>query len=220
VSEPLIIFGNGQMAEVALARFRRGDAYEVVGFTVDRAHVASARFCDLPLVPFDEVTRHFPAPQARLFVAVGPVRVNRLRAERFAQAAELGYRFATWISPRAIVDPEARIGDNCSIGDAAVVAPFVRIGDGVRVGSASVIGHHSVLEAHGFVGVASVLGGSVHLGQRVLVGMNATLRDRIAVGEGAVIGAGATIVRDVAAGAVLAAPEAVALSVGADRLSL
>ncbi len=220
MTEPLIIFGNGQMAEVAAARFRRDAGYEVVGFTVDRSHACETRFRDLPLVPFDEVERHFPPESVRMFVAVGPVQVNRVRADRFLQARRLGYRFASYISKRAIVDPEVEIGENCSIGEGASVAPFSRIGDDVRIGSGCLIGHHCLLEDHCFVGVGCVVGGSVRVGQRAFVGMNATLGDRIAIGDEAVIGSGASIVRDVAAGSVLAAPEAVWLPISAERVRL
>lgn len=220
MAEPLIIFGNGQMAEIAHVRFSRDADYEVVGFTVDRAHAGEARFRGLPLVPFDEVDRHFPPASVRMFIAVGPVQVNRIRADRFLQARRLGYRFATSVGTRAILDPEVTIGENCSIGEGAIVAPLTRIGDNVRIGAGCLIGHHCVLEDHCFVGVGCVVGGSVRLGQRAFVGMNATIRDRVSIGDEAVIGSGASIVRDVPAGGVLAAPEAVVLPISADRAKL
>jgi sugar O-acyltransferase (sialic acid O-acetyltransferase NeuD family) len=220
MAQPLIIFGNGQMAELACARFRRDARYEVVGFTVDRSHALDTRFCELPLVPFDEVDRHFPAQSVHMFIGIGPVQANRIRAERFLQARQLGYRFASYISEQAIVDPEVVIGENCSIGESAIVAPFTRIGDNVRIGSASLIGHHCLVGDHCFIGVGSVVGGSVRIGARAFVGINATVRDRLTLGEGSVIGAGATIVRDTAPGAVFVAPEAVAIPLSAERVKL
>jgi len=220
MAEPLVIFGSGQMAEFAFVRFRRDSHFEVVGFTVDRSHASDTRFCGLPLVPFDEVERHFPAPSAHIFIAVGPVQANRIRADRFLQAKQRGYRFASYVSPHAIVDPEVVIGENCSIGENAIVGPFTRIGDDVRIGSASVVGHHCTLEDHCFIGVSSVVAGSVRVGARVFVGINATVRDRVTLGEGTVVGAGATVVRDTAPGTVLAAPEAVVVPISAERVKL
>lgn len=220
MAEPLVIFGNGQMAEFAYVRFRRDERFEVAGFTVDRAHLREPRFCGLPIVPFEEVEQHFPPSSARLFISVGPVLANRIRAERFLQARALGYRFASYVSTHALVDPEVPVGENCSIGENAVVQALSRVGDNVRIGSGSLIGHHCVIGDHSFLGVGCVLAGSVHIGARTFIGVNATIRDRVKLGEGCVIGAGAVIVRDTAPGSVHVAPDSVVLPISGDRLKL
>ncbi len=220
MAQPLTIFGNGQLAELAYARLRRDPRHDIVGFTVDRSHLREDRVCGLPIVPFDEVERHFPPQSVRMFIAVGPVQGNRIRADRFIQAQGLGYRFVSHVSARAIVDPDIVVGENCSIGECAIVQPFTQIGDDVRIGSASVIGHHCVLEDHCFLGVGCVLAGSVRIGARAFVGVNATIRDRITIGEGCIIGAGATIVRDTAPGSVHVAPESIVLPLSGDRVRL
>lgn len=208
------------MAELAYVRFRRDASFRVVGFTVDRSHLADGRLCNLPVLPFDEVASHFPPVSTRMFIAVGPVQANRIRQQRYFQARELGYQFANHVSARAVLDDETSIGENCSIGENAVVAAFSRIGSNVVISSSCVIGHHCVVEDHCFLGVGCVLAGSVRVGARVFVGVNATIRDRVSLGEGCVIGTGATIVRDTAPGSVHVAPEAVVLPVGAERVGL
>jgi FlaA1/EpsC-like NDP-sugar epimerase len=96
---PVVIFGNGQVAELALARLREHRRHEVMGFVVDRPFVGEGRLHGLPVRPFDEVASHWPPGQHAMFVAVGPVRVNRLRAERCAQARALGYALVNIVSP-------------------------------------------------------------------------------------------------------------------------
>src|SRR5262249_18718727 len=67
----VVIFGVGDMAEVAHHYFVTDSNYDVVGFTVDRAHCDREAFQGLPVVAFDEVTRRFPPTNHDLFVAVG-----------------------------------------------------------------------------------------------------------------------------------------------------
>lgn len=220
MADPIVIFGNGRMAELASLRFGRDPRFEIVGYTVDRTHLNEPRFRGLPIVPFDEVDRHFPAQSVRMFVAVGPVQANRIRAERFLQARALGYRFASHVSPRASVDPDVRIGENCSIGENAIVGAFTSIGENVFVSAASVVGHHCVLGDHCFVAAGAVVAGTVRVGARAFIGVNATIRDRVAIGEACIIGAGATIVRDTAPGSVHVAPEAVSVPISSDRARL
>lgn len=102
MAEALVIYGSGQMAEVAFARLRCDDRYEIVGFVVDRAHLPGDSLCGLPIVPFEDVEQHFPAASVRLFISVGPVQCNRVRADRFVQAKQRGYRFISYVSAHAI----------------------------------------------------------------------------------------------------------------------
>jgi hypothetical protein len=46
----------------------------------------------LPLVPFEEAARRYPPDDHQMFIAVSYAQMNRLRAERYAQARALGYR--------------------------------------------------------------------------------------------------------------------------------
>jgi sugar O-acyltransferase (sialic acid O-acetyltransferase NeuD family) len=218
--QQLVIFGNGQMAELAFARFRRDARYELVGFTVDRSALQQPQMLGLPVVPFDEVSIAFPPANVRMFVAIGPVQINGISAASFMRARELGYRLVSYVSPQAMIDPDVQIGENCSIGEGACVGPFSRLGDNVRIGTASVIGHHCVVEDHSFVGPNCTVSGSVNIGARALIGAGAVIRDRIHIGRASVVGAGATIVRDTAAESVHVAPEAIALPINSGRIRL
>jgi sugar O-acyltransferase (sialic acid O-acetyltransferase NeuD family) len=218
MAEKLVIYGNGQMAEYAHARFRRDARYEIVGFTVDRVVLREPVLRGLPIIPFDEIELRFPPDTTRMFVAVGPIQNNRIRADRYLEARRRGYGFVSYISPHAIIDHDTEIGENCSIGDNAVVAPYTRIGHDVRISAGAAIGHHCVLEDHCFIGVNCSVLGSVRIGARALVGAGAVIRDQVSIGEASIVGIGATIVRDVEPGSVHVAPEAIKLSIGSERI--
>ena len=49
----LVIFGNGEIAELAHYYFSTDSAYLVEGFTVDAEFLETESFCGLPLVPFE-----------------------------------------------------------------------------------------------------------------------------------------------------------------------
>ena len=52
--KPVLIFGAGEIAEVAHYYFTRDTRNPVAGFTVDAAYLKESRFCGLPVVPFEE----------------------------------------------------------------------------------------------------------------------------------------------------------------------
>jgi sugar O-acyltransferase (sialic acid O-acetyltransferase NeuD family) len=219
-AEEIVIYGNGQVAELAMTRFLTDSPHRVLGFTVDRTVIGEPALHGLPVVPFEEVERFFPPERVRLFVAVGPTQCNRIRADRFEQARRRGFRFVSYVSSRAIVAAEVRIGDSVSVGEGAIVHPFVRLGDNVHVGTASVISHHSVLGDHCFLAVGCLLAGNVEVGARSFLGARATVRDHVTIGESSVVGTGVTVLRSIAPSSVLVAPEPVLLPVDSGSVRL
>lgn len=193
--------------------------HQVVAFTVDRAHLREPRLFDRPVVPFDEAARHFPPDAHQLMVAVGYARVNRLRAERCAQARAMGYRLFSYVSPTAIVWDGCRIGENCKIGETSIVQPFAQLGENVFIGSGCIVGHHAVLGDHCFLASRVTLGGGVVVGPYAFLGTGATARNRLTIAPGSVIGAGAVLLQDTRENSVYAAAEAQALPVSSDTLS-
>ena len=80
-STPLIIFGAGQIAELAWFYFTHDSAYTPVAFTLDRAFMTDDHFHGLPVIPFDELAQHFRPDQVEVFVALSYAKVNALRAQ-------------------------------------------------------------------------------------------------------------------------------------------
>src|SRR5262250_3045240 len=94
----VVLFGIGQIAEVAHFYLTYDSPYEVKAFTVDREFIRDDRFCGLPLIPFDEVERHFPPSEAAMLIAVGYAGLNSLRREKYEQAKKRGYQLISYVS--------------------------------------------------------------------------------------------------------------------------
>jgi len=216
----LVIVGNGQMAELFFSHFTYDTDYRVAGFAVDRAFMTSDRLLGLPVAPFEEVESRFAPGSFHAFVAIGPAKNNTVRAARFLAMRQKGYRFANYISPHAIVSPDARLGENVSVGHFAIVSPWARISDNVHIGSGSSIGHHCEVQTHAFLPLHVIMAGSVVIGERVFVGAGTTIRDNVSIGAGSVIGAGSALLSDVEANSVYASAGARPLPMRADQAKL
>ena len=51
----LVIFGNGEIAELAHYYFSTDSEYKVEGFTVDAEYLETESFCGLPITPFEKL---------------------------------------------------------------------------------------------------------------------------------------------------------------------
>ena len=52
-TQQIIVFGTGEIAELADFYFTHDSKFEVVGFTVDSAYIKQAEFRSRPVLPFE-----------------------------------------------------------------------------------------------------------------------------------------------------------------------
>jgi sugar O-acyltransferase (sialic acid O-acetyltransferase NeuD family) len=194
--ERLVIFGAGQIADVAHFYFSNDSAFKVVGFSVDAPYLREPSFHHLPVVASDELVKAFPPADHRIFIAMSYARLNQVRTEKLAAAESLGYRAASYLSTKATVWPGLEYGRNCFILEDNTIQPFARIGNNVTLWSGNHIGHHAVIGDNVFIASHVVISGSVKVGNSTFIGVNATIRDNVTIGQSCVIGAGSLILQD------------------------
>jgi sugar O-acyltransferase (sialic acid O-acetyltransferase NeuD family) len=216
----LVIFGTGELAELAAFYFTHDSEHDVVGFTVDGAHLREERFLAKPVVPFESVAAAFPPDRVLFFVAVGYARINALRSEKVAAAKERGYVLTSYLSSRATVFSNFDLKENCFILEDNTIQPFVRVGANVTLWSGNHIGHHSTIEDNVFIASHVVVSGGVRVGNGSFVGVNVTIRDHLTIGHQCVLGAGALVLEDQPDFAVVAPRGTERASVPSTRLRL
>jgi len=201
LSKPLIIFGTGDIAELAHFYFTHAQR-QVAAFTVDAPYLKEATFHGLPVVPFEAVEGTHPPTDFDLFVAVSYTKLNAVRKDKYLATIGKGYRLASYVSDKATILNQGCIGDNCFILEDNTIQPFVTIGNNVTLWSGNHIGHHSTIHDHCFLASHVVISGGVDIGEQSFLGVNATVRDHVRIGARCVIGAGALLLQDAEAGGV------------------
>jgi sugar O-acyltransferase (sialic acid O-acetyltransferase NeuD family) len=196
MKKPLIIFGSGDIAQLAHYYFTKDSDHQVVAFTLDKAYLTETTFCGLPVIPFEEITAYYSPEHYKMFVTIGYSKLNAVRKEKYLAAKGMGYQLASYVSSHATVLNDGNIGDNCFIFEDNTIQPFVTIGNNVTLWSGNHIGHHSTIHDHCFIASQVVISGGVDIGESCFIGVNATLRDHIKIGEKCVIGAGTLLLAD------------------------
>ncbi|SRR5579883_690829 len=188
----VVVFGNTNWAEVIYFYLKHDSEHEVVGFTVDEAHIRAESFHDLPVTPYETLEKYYPSNKYKLFIPISYKKVNRLRAQKYYNAKERGYSFISYISSKAIYYGTP-IGENCCILEGNIIQPFSSIGNNCVLSGRNTIGHHCVIKDHCFLTCDIVLGGGVTVGEYTFIGLNATIRNNINIGKDNIIGAGSII---------------------------
>jgi len=192
----VLIFGTGDIGQLAHYYMMHDSSFDVVAFCADAAFIASGQFMGLPVVPFEEVENFYPPDNFDMFVALSYSKLNQVRSQKYCEAKEKGYKLISYVCSRSVTWSDLDVGENCFIFENQTIQPFVKIGNNVTLWSGNHIGHHSTIEDHCFLTSHVVVSGHVTIGHSSFLGVNSTIRDGIRLAPYSVIGAGATIVRD------------------------
>lgn len=216
----LVVFGAGDIARLAHFYFSTDSEHEVIAFTVDEAYRTANEFEGLPLVSVDEIADRYPPSEFKMFVALSYARMNRVRADKYAQIKALGYDLVSYVSSRCSYLSQHPPGDNCFILEDNTIQPFVSIGNDVTLWSGNHIGHDSTIADHCFISSHVVVSGHVEIGPSCFIGVNATLRNSIVIGERTLIGAGAVVMKNTRPGSVYPGSRSQPISRTSDQMDM
>ncbi len=202
MEKPVVIFGTGDIGQLAHFYLTHDSPRRVVAFCADAAFIQSSECLGLPLIPFEQVADSYPPDAFDMFVALSYSKLNETRAAKYADAKAKGYALISYVSSRSVIWDGPAIGDNCLILENQTIQPFVTIGNNVTIWSGNHLGHHSTIGDHCFITSHVVISGHVEVGPSCFLGVNATVRDGIRLAPRSVISAGATIMKDTVEGGV------------------
>jgi sugar O-acyltransferase (sialic acid O-acetyltransferase NeuD family) len=194
----LVIIGDGETAELAYDYFTGDSAFDVVGFSAERAFKKNDTLLGLPVVAFEEMQRFFDPHSHTAFVAVSYTQLNRLRQRLFKEAKAKGYTLCTYISPKAFIARNVQVGENCFILENVTIQRGATIGDNVTIWSGTAIGHRSVVGNGCFLASHTAVSGFCSIGENCFLGVNCCTVGNVKIAADCVVGAGAVVVKDAA----------------------
>lgn len=197
-NKKLVIFGTGEIAELAHYYFTNDSEYEVVAFTCDDEYVKSESFHGLPLIPVSQISKIYSPQAYEGHVALSYSRLNEVRMKKYEMMRGLGYKLASYVCTKSVTWPDLSIGDNCFILENQTIQPTVKIGNNVMIWSGNHLGHGCEIGNHSYLSSHICISGHTKIGERCFIGVNSAFKDFLKVGDRVFITMGATVVKDLA----------------------
>lgn len=216
----IIIYGIGAVAKSIYHDITHFAKKSVEAFIVDRDVIEDTELFGLPVVPYDKMQEEYPQEEFKVFLAVGYMKVNKFRENKYHDIKRMGYDFINVIHQSVVQYPDISIGDNCLICPGTVIFNDVKIGNNVFIGAGVTIGHDVEIGDNCFISSSAAISGYVTIGKNCFLGTNATIRNKVNLGVETVISAGSIVLETTNERSVYLSDPATPLSVTSDKLSI
>jgi sugar O-acyltransferase (sialic acid O-acetyltransferase NeuD family) len=191
----IVIVGAGESAEIAYEYFTHDSPHEVVAFAVEAKYREADELFGVPVIDFEQITGAYPPDRFGAFVALSSTFLNRARRKLYLATQEKGYRCVSYVSSKAFVWRNVKIGENTMIFENNVLQYHVSVGDDTVLWSGNHVGHRTTIGSHVFIASHAVISGFCNIGDGCFLGVNCCLGDEVSIGEDCVIGMGAVVVK-------------------------
>ena len=121
----------------------------------------------------------------------------KVRKKLFHLYRQVGFEFATIISPKADISRSAKIGVGTVIQSGVNVSAATTIGRFVKLNTNANVMHDNVVGDFATVAPNAVLLGYVNVEDTAYIGANSTVLPHLRIGEGSIVGAGAVVTKNV-----------------------
>lgn len=201
MKKKLLIYGAGGLGREIAAMLREMPEWEIEGFVDDSLKVG-ASVGGFPVVGNRSFLHSVPGGTC-VIVALGDpglkaVVVNSLK-ELKIEFPVLIHPSATLLDRDSI-----RIGRGSVICAGAVLTTDILLGEHVLVNLNATIGHDNTIGDFSSVMPGVNIAGQVRVGERVLIGSGCSVRNRVRIGRNATLGMGSVVISDVEEDSVVA----------------
>ena len=191
----IVLFGAGQIADVARTYIDTHGPHRIVAFAVDDAYRTGDTFAGRPQVSWEDLEHDYPPDRVQLLGPLSFRRLNQFRRSRFEEGKARGYSFASFVHPASHVYTDA-IGENCFILENNSLQPFVEVGDNVILWSNNHIGHHTRIGDHCFLSSHIGISSNVTLGEECFLAGKSSIDYGRTIGARSYLGPAAVVLAD------------------------
>jgi len=190
----VLILGAGGHAKV-IADILCCQGTPVLGFLDDNPAMWGATRLGLPVLGGIATYREYMP--SGVILGIGDIAARRAVVERLGVCAR--DLWCNAIHPHATIARSVRLGRGVAVMARAVVNPDAILGDHSVVNTGATVDHDCVIGAYAHIGPGAHLAGGIRIGVGALIGVGANITPWLTIGDDAVVGAGSVVVGDVPA---------------------
>lgn len=207
----ILIFGTTDLAELVYFYIQKNKLYTPVAFTTHKKYLTQNTLFNLPVIPFEDITKNYSPKECSFALCIGYTKVNEARKKTFYEIKERGYHIENILFPSSRVETE-HMGEGNIVFPCASIDPFCQLGNGNIFYPHSLLSHHSTMGNFNFIAVKACIAGNVTIHDNNFIGANATIKNGITIGSYNLVGANAYVSHELTQNQVIVPEQSIILT--------
>lgn len=196
--DTILMLGAGGHAKVLIEilKQQKRDIHAIVSPDL---HTNCIIFSDYDHITDDLRVLESPKDKTLLINGIGSLPRLHKRAEIFSKFRSAGFEFGRVLSPSASISEFSILEMGVQVLPRALINPDACIGENTIINSGAIIEHDCVVGRDVHVAPSACVCGGVVIGDRTFIGSGATITQGVTIGHDVIVGAGATVTFDLPA---------------------
>lgn len=195
MKKDLILFGNGDFAELMMWYIENDDSRKIVAVTVEEKYISGTDFRGVPQIAFEKLQEKYSPEEYDILIGVGYNHMNDIRKRIFEKCKNLGYNVASYIHSSTRLS-DVQMGEGNIIFEDTLIEPFVKIGRGNIIWCKISIAHNCIIGNFNTIAGTASLCGFSEIRDNCFIGNGSVVRDKIKVESYTLVGAAAYVASD------------------------
>ncbi len=148
----------------------------------------------VPVAPIEPLLFEFIAKDnLDFFLAIGG---NLVRKFWWEKLQTFRVSCPNLISPNALVDDSANLGEGNVVCANAYIGPRATLGFNNIINTGAIIEHEATVGSHSHIAPGSIIAGRSNVSDQCFIGAGSTVIDKVSVAHGATLGAGSVLIKN------------------------
>ena len=188
----IVLIGGGGHCKAAIDVIEQEGRFKISGI-VDKSSYFGSEVNGYSIIGNDLDLMSLAKIYKNALVTVGQIKSPALRIKLYHLALKAGFIFPTIISPRSYVSKHSAIGNGTIIMHDALINTNAKVGDNCIINSKALIEHDAIINNHCHISTGSIVNGGAVIEEKVFLGSNATTIEMATLKSGLVLEAGAVV---------------------------
>lgn len=184
----ILIHGTGSMGKLLFSVINQENAFNVKAFVCDDKYYAADSLFSKPVYKTSEIEKHF-SPDLIEVISTGSYSSLRERYGSYINLKSKGWRFLNFISKRANVADDLKIGENNIIFPGVYLDFFSKLGNCNVIRPNAYIGHNFDIHNGVYIAPSCNIAGYSTIEDLSFIGIGATILERLTIKTETLIGA-------------------------------
>ena len=188
----IIIFGTTSFAKMLKYYIETYTSSTVVAFSVDSKYMNMNSFCNLPVVPFENISSLYSPSDYDIIVALGYSSMNIVRQKKCETLIKLGYNLPNFIHP-TVHKENAELGFGNIILENVILGYNSKIGNGNIIWNGCNISHEVTVGNYNYISPSVAIAGRTNICNNCFLGINSCVQNDLIIQNFSLVGAGCCI---------------------------